>query len=110
VAFAWPAGEGTLRPEVRRVAGIVPSKDAVLTELRDGTGVLLHLDTKFYFTLNRTGVLAWKLLGEEGARDAAELGDRLARSFPDADPAAVRADVAALVAELLREKLVLQAG
>lgn len=110
VAFAWPAGEGTLRPEVRRVAGIVPSKDAVLTELHDGTGVLLHLETKFYFTLNRTGVLAWKLLGDDGARDAAELAVRLAAAFPAADPAAVREDVEALVAELLREQLVVQVG
>jgi hypothetical protein len=110
VAFAWPAGEGTLRPEVRTVPGIAPSKDAVLTELPDGTGVLLHLDTKFYFTLNRTGVLAWKLLGDAGARDAAELGARLAREFPDADPAAVRADVERLVEELTRERLVTRVG
>jgi hypothetical protein len=110
VAFAFPADEGTLRPEVRNVSGIAPSQDAVLTQLPDGTGVLLHLDTKFYFTLNRTGVLAWKLLGDAGARDAAELGERLARAFPEADPAAVRADVERLVDELLREKLVVRAG
>lgn len=109
VAFAWPADEGTLRAEVR-VAGIAPAKDVVLTELRDGTGVLLHLETKHYFTLNRTGVLAWKLLGDAGARDAPELGDRLAREFPDVDPAAVRTDVAALVEELLREQLVVRGG
>lgn len=110
VAFAWPVGEGTLRPEVRRVAGIVPSEDAVLTELQDGTGVLLHLETKFYFTLNRTGVLAWKLLGEDGARDAGALAARLAREFPEADPGAVRADVERLVDELVRERLVRRAG
>jgi hypothetical protein len=105
VAFAWPADEGTLGAEARRVPGISPAKDAVLTELRDGTGVLLHLESKHYYTLNRTGVLAWKLLGAAGARDAAELADRLAREFPDADPAAIRSDVAALVGELVREKL-----
>ncbi len=70
----------------------------------------MHLDPKVYFTLNRTGVLAWKLLGDAGARDAAELGDRLAREFPEVDPAAVRADAAALVDELVREQLVVRSG
>jgi hypothetical protein len=110
VAFAWPADPSTLVPEVARVAGIAPSRDVVLTELRDGTGVLLHLETKHYFTLNRSGVLAWKLLGDAGARDAAELAERLAGEFPGADPAAVRADVAALVDELLREQLLVLRG
>lgn len=110
VAFAWPADAGTLAREAARMPGIAPAQNVVLTELRDGTGVLLHLDTKVYFTLNRTGVLAWKLLGDEGARDAAELGERLARAFPDVDAAAIRADVEALVAELLREQLVVQVG
>lgn len=81
------------------------SDDAVLTELQDGTGVLLHLRTRFYFTLNATGVLAWKLLGD-GAGDAGELARRLAAAFPGADPAGVRSDVEALLAELAREALI----
>src|SRR5690606_13486520 len=38
----------------------------MLTEMSDGTGVLLHLDTKFYYTLNRSGTKVWKTLGATG--------------------------------------------
>jgi hypothetical protein len=91
------------------VTGLAPSPDAVLTELQDGTGVLLHLQTRFYFTLNATGVQAWKLL-EAGARDGAELAQRLASAFPEVEASRVRADVEALLAELARESLVTVQG
>ena len=42
-------------------------RDVVLTEMGDGAGVLLHLGTKFYYTLNATGVAVWKALAERGA-------------------------------------------
>ncbi len=111
VAYAWPADPAML-PAPRgnaSVPGISCSDDAVLTELQDGTGVLLHLQTRFYFTLNPSGVQAWKLIGA-GARDAAELARRLAAAFPDADPVKVRADVDALLADLVRESLVVVRG
>jgi hypothetical protein len=107
VAYAWPADPAMLRPhmEAASVSGITQSDDAVLTELQDGTGVLLHLTTRFYFTLNPTGVQAWKLIGA-GALDAGELASRLAAGFPGADPDRVRADVDALLADLERESLI----
>jgi hypothetical protein len=107
VAYAWPADPAMLRGGQGgpSVPGIDRSDEAVLTELQDGTGVLLHLGTRFYFTLNPTGVQAWKLLGE-GARDAAELSRRLAAAFPGADPVQVQADVDALLADLAREALI----
>ena len=52
----------------------------LLTELEDNTGVLLHLDTKFYFTLNDTGVFLWKLLSGE-ARSAEDLAEKLTEEF-----------------------------
>jgi hypothetical protein len=112
VAFAWPAGPEA--EKMRRGGGsgpmaITQSEDVILTELKDGTGVLLHLGTKHYFTLNATGIATWKLL-EPGARDADELAGRLAERFPEADPAAVRSDVAALLEELLAETLVVRRG
>jgi len=112
VAFGWPAGPGAVK--MRRQGGsermpITQSEDVILTELKDGTGVLLHLGTKHYFTLNATGVTTWKLL-ETGARDAAELATRLAATFPEADAAAVKADVAALLEELTAEALVVRRG
>jgi coenzyme PQQ synthesis protein D (PqqD) len=34
----------------------------VFTPLDDGTGVLLNLETRFYYTLNRTGAALWQEL------------------------------------------------
>jgi hypothetical protein len=111
VAFAWPADPGTLlrAHEEADVPGIAPSEDVLLTELKDGTGVLLHLNTKFYFTLNRTGVLVWKLIAG-GAHEAAAISAAIAAQYPDQDPGAVRQDVDALLAELRAEKLVVERG
>jgi hypothetical protein len=87
------------------VAGLKPSDDVMLTELKDGTGVLLHVGTKFYYTLNPTGVLAWKLIADGSATDAAAVASVIAARYPAADPAAVGADVAALLTELTGEGL-----
>lgn len=103
-AFAWPVDPGNLVAMADHAPGLHASEDALLTELRDGTGVLLDLSTRFYFTLNRTGVLAWKLLAG-GAHDAAAIASGVAARYPDADPAAVRRDVEALLDELRAEKL-----
>lgn len=35
----------------------------VCTELDDG-GILLNLDTKYYYTLNQTGLRIWQILDE----------------------------------------------
>lgn len=83
--------------------------EAILTELQDGTGVVLHLGTKFYFALNRTGVVAWKLLASGEARDPGGLARALAARFAGVDETRARADVEALLAELRRERLVLPA-
>jgi hypothetical protein len=109
VAYAWPADPPSPPRVTARVAGIERSPDAVLTELQDGTGVLLHLQTRFYFTLNATGVEAWRLLGD-GPLEAAELSRRLAAAYPGTDPALVRADVDALLADLAGEALVARRG
>jgi hypothetical protein len=40
------------------------SASTVFTPLDDGTGVLLNLETRVYYNLNRTGSMLWKLLEE----------------------------------------------
>jgi hypothetical protein len=111
VAFAWPADPATLaRRTEATVDGIKASEDAVLTELKDGTGVLLHLGSKHYYTLNATGVLVWKLLSDGSATTAGALAVAIAARFEGADPATVRADVDALLAELAVERLVVLPG
>lgn len=111
VAFAWPADPATLaRRTEATVDGIRASDEAVLTELKDGTGVLLHLGSKHYYTLNATGVLLWKLLAEGTATTAEALAAAIVARYAGADPAAVRADVDALLAELAAERLVTLPG
>jgi hypothetical protein len=80
-----------------------------MTELPDGSGVLLHLQTGYYFTLNPSGVAVWRMIGA-GARDASDLAAGMGSSYPGIGPARIRADVEALLAELSRESLVIVRG
>ena len=82
-----------------------PNPQALFTELDDGTGVLLHLETKFYFTLNPTAVVVWRSLGE-GASSAV-IADRLTTTFR-VDRAVAERDVTAILEEMLSGGLVLQ--
>lgn len=84
-----------------------------LTELPDETGVVLHLDKKFYFTLNPTAVVTWKQIADRTVADAQKSRDGLALHLTtvfDVDEATARADVDALLTELLREGLVTAEG
>jgi hypothetical protein len=77
----------------------------ILTELEDGTGVLLSLDSMTYFTLNATGVAVWRAIGQRPGSDVDALAGGLARAFEvEADDAA--RDVRSLLDELVRERLV----
>jgi hypothetical protein len=80
----------------------------LLTELDDGTGVVLNLDSKFYFTLNTTAVAVYRELAQ-GEKTAAELVTSLVVKF-EVDPAAAAADVSQLLEELSAEGLVERAG
>jgi hypothetical protein len=81
-----------------------PNPQVVLTEMRDGTAVLLHLETRFYFTLNATGVFVWKLLASDKAWDRASLTAQLTREF-EVDEGTASADVSALLDALCAEEL-----
>lgn len=78
----------------------------LLTELGDGTGVLLHLDTKFYYTLNGPGVEVWKGIAS-GARDAGQVAECLMKRF-EVDLETAQRDVAALLDYMLGEGLVMR--
>jgi hypothetical protein len=109
IAFTYPphekaAGESSA-PTENQMAGIQASKDVLLTELKDGTGVLLDLRTKFYFTLNRTGVFVWKRLAGEGAADADALAAEVVAAFEGVDLEAARKDTRALIDEMTGEGL-----
>jgi hypothetical protein len=83
----------------------VPNPQVLFTEIDDGSGVLLHLDTKFYYTLNPTGVLVWKALRDGAARDVDDLGARIAAEFR-VEPADATRDVTSLLDELAADGLV----
>jgi len=86
----------------------LPNPQVLFTEIDDGTGVLLHLDTKFYFTLNATGVVVWKALAEP-VGDIDAIAARLAAEFRvTADVA--RRDVAAILESLVADRLVASAS
>lgn len=82
------------------------NEKCLLTELADGTGVVLHLETKFYYTLNAAGVEVWKAV-VAGALDSAAIAVRLSEAFEiDRDTATV--DVDAVLGVMLEEGLVLR--
>jgi Coenzyme PQQ synthesis protein D (PqqD) len=81
----------------------IPNPQVLFTEIDDGSGVLLHLDTKFYYTLNPTAVAVWKALGEGVAMDV--IAGRLAAEFL-VTPEVARRDVVTVLDDLLAEGLV----
>jgi hypothetical protein len=44
---------------------IEKASSTVFTPLDDGTAVLLNLDTRLYYTLNRTGAYLWEQIESE---------------------------------------------
>jgi hypothetical protein len=76
-----------------------------LTELPDETGVILHLERKFYFTLNQTAVFVFKALNDVEQQTPEALAKRLSEVF-EVDEATAAADVMALLDELLSEGVV----
>ena len=53
----------------------------VFTDLEDGSGVLLDLDSKFYYSLNETGCFMWKAFEKKGDLDANKLADILTKEY-----------------------------
>src|SRR5262245_23167270 len=79
-------------------------RNAVFAELGDGTGVVLDLESKAYFTLNTTGVFVWKALAVEPSR-LDELVNRLCGEF-EVQAERALADVTELLRQLGAEALV----
>ncbi len=87
---------------------ITPSSRVILTEMPDGKGVLLDMETKFYFELNVTGVFVWKQFGNR-SKLGSELLAALVAEF-EVDEATGGADLAELFADLAANKLVVVAS
>lgn len=78
--------------------------EVVDTELDDGEMVLLHLESKMYFSLNPTGERIWQGLKE--GLSLRDISRRLQEEF-DVDPDAADRSVLDLVNELCEQKLAL---
>ncbi len=53
----------------------------VFTPLADRTGVLLHLETLWYYSLNRTGAAVWQLIEEKKVVALEDLIDTTCEQF-----------------------------
>lgn len=84
----------------------VVSPDAAYAAVEDGA-VVLHLGTKRYYSLNGTGAVIWQMLEDGIAR--ADIVTRLVQTYAvGADEA--QASLAALLAELAAEQLIVEAA
>jgi len=99
-----PTMPGSCLQEVH-MAPTRTSPDVLLTKLADGSGVLLHLRTKFYYALNQTGVVAWEALSGREPADLEAIVELLVARFEGIERARARADLQALLADLEAEGL-----
>jgi Coenzyme PQQ synthesis protein D (PqqD) len=78
---------------------IEKSSQTVFTPLADGTGVLLNLETLFYYNLNRTASVLWQQIE---AGDVLTLDDLLRSTCErfDVDEASARQVINAFVEQL----------
>ena len=72
------------------------------TELEDGA-ILLNLDTKYYYTLNSTGLRIWQIMDE--SKDPLEIAQKLAVEY-EVDEEKAKASVVELMEELEQEGLI----
>jgi len=75
----------------------------VCTELDDGA-VLLNLDSKYYYSLNETGLRIWQFIEE--SRSPLEIAKKLANEY-EIDVEIAGACVVGLVEELEKENLII---
>lgn len=80
-----------------------PHREVVDTKLDDGDVVLLHLESKTYYSLNPTGERIWQRLKE--GLNLREISRRLQEEF-DVDADEADRSVIDLVNELCEQKLV----
>lgn len=80
-----------------------PNSDVIVTELDDNEAVLLHLDSKLYFSLNETGLRIWKLLNQ--GSNLREISEQLYDEF-DVSREKAEQCVITLANQLYAEQLV----
>lgn len=80
----------------------------VFTDLEDGSGgVLLHLESKFYYSLNPTGSFIWKQLEEKEEMTEENLLEAVLDNF-EVDAEEAKKDLEEFIEDLTREGLVIK--
>jgi hypothetical protein len=105
VAHGYPPPAALAPPQEGTMSQPRPSAEVLLTRLPDGSGVLLHLGTKFYYTLNRTGVVAWEVVSRAQAIDPEAIVDAIEARFAGVARGQARSDVERLLRDLEAEGL-----
>lgn len=77
----------------------------IFTPLDDGTGVLLHLETLFYYRLNRTGVALWQEIEGNSPPTVDLLVNVISKRY-DVDEEGARRGIVAFVTRLAEFKMV----
>ena len=80
-------------------------EEVVFTDLDDGSAVILHLETKYYYSLNDTGCFLWKLLDQAEGASESELADQLHENY-DVDLGRAKEDVVEFINELSDQGLI----
>lgn len=73
------------------------------TELDDGA-ILLNLDTKYYYTLNLTGLRIWQIIDE--SKDPLEIAQKLAIEY-EVDEERALISIKKIIEKLEHERLIL---
>lgn len=71
----------------------------------DGEAVLIHVETSYYYSLNKTGTAVWELL-ESGEQSLADLTTAVSNRFA-ADPTTIQQDIEQLLDHLSTEGLII---
>ena len=77
----------------------------VFTDLDDGTGVLLELDSKVYFSLNETGTFLWQECEDKEKVSVHALIERVCEEF-EVETSRATDDVEGFIASLVDQKLI----
>jgi len=77
----------------------------VFTPLDDGTGVLLNLETRFYYNLNRTAVALWQEIDRSNSATLKALTESICKRF-DVPEDGARRDIVKFIERLREFKMV----
>ena len=80
------------------------ARERVRWNIVDGQAVLIHTETLYYYSLNRTGTVIWSALLEHPMTES-EIIDAVAKKFGQA-PSDVTGDVRAFLAQMCVEELI----